>query len=72
MPVTRSASATTSVAHAPRYSLRANRPAPGHYAEEADEEIVDAARTLLSLRNSSAAAAPAQQPRRSARIASRS
>ncbi len=72
MPVTTrssSSSASVSAQTLHHYSLRRNRPAPGHYTEEVDEEIVDAARTLLSLRNSSAAAAPVHQPRRSARLA---
>ncbi len=75
MPVsTRSSSSSTSVSAQTthHYSLRCNRPVPGHYTEEVDEEIVDTARTLLSLCSSSAAAAPVQQPRRSARLVSRS
>ncbi len=70
MPVTTRSATVAPATPSHNYSLRNNRPGAGHYAEEVDEEMMDAARTLVSMRHSpAAAAAAAVQPRRSARLA---
>ncbi len=71
MPVTTRSATAAPAAPTHHYSLRGNRPSAGHYAEEVDEEMMDAARTLVSMRHAPAGtSAYAQQPRRSARLAS--
>ncbi len=67
MPVTTRSATVAPATPSHNYSLRNNRPGAGHYAEEVDEEMMDAARTLVSMRHAPTAAV--QQPRRSARLA---
>ncbi len=67
MPVTTRSATAAPAAPSHNYSLRRNRPGAGHYTEEVDEEMMDAAHTLVSMRHTPASAM--QQPRRSARLA---